>query len=99
MSDVESVSTGEQYATGIVKKDGTLWMCGSNYHGELGDGSAKQRNTPVKVMNNVKSVYAGDLTTAIVKKDSTLWMCGKNSDAQFGNGHRKNRNLKPVKVM
>ena len=34
----------------IVKKDGSLWACGENGCGQLGDGTTKNRDRPVEIM-------------------------------------------------
>jgi alpha-tubulin suppressor-like RCC1 family protein len=60
----------------IVKNDGTLWACGLNECGQLGDGTTTNRLTPVQVMSNVHSVAAGPENSLIVKNDGTLWACG-----------------------
>lgn len=96
---VKAVSVGIDH-TAILKKDDSLWMCGDNGYGQLGAGSVKQLNTPVKIMSDVESVSTGEqYATGIVKKDGTLWMCGDNSDGKFGNGHAKKRNKTPLKIM
>ena len=83
---VAMVSAGSDH-TAIVKTDGTLWMCGSNDSGELGDGTSTHRNKPVKIMSDVRLVSAGMDYTAIVKTDNTLWMCGSNIRGQLGDGN------------
>ena len=97
MTGVASVSTGHSH-TAILKKDGSLWMCGSNIYGQLGDGSKTDRYKPVRIMTGVASVSAGDMHTAILKKDGSLWMCGRNDYGQLGDGSKTNR-YKPVKVL
>ena len=47
-NDVVQVSCGYDH-TGILKKDGTLWMCGNNGCGQLGVGTTGDRFTPVQV--------------------------------------------------
>ena len=91
------VSAGELH-TAILKTDGTLWMCGYNNYGQLGDGTNTDKNKPVKVMSGVKTVSAGGIHTAIVKTDGTLWMCGYNRHGELGDGTCTDKN-KPVKVM
>ena len=90
------VCCGEQ--TAIIKEDGSLWMCGWNYYGQIGDGTSRNiRIAPVKVMDDVKYVDV-DFHTAIIKEDGSLWMSGRNDDGQLGDGTNCGRNT-PVKVM
>lgn len=97
MDNVESVACGSTH-TAIVKTDGSLWMCGDNKYGELGNGGECNavdedsptypvQTVPVKIMDDVASVSAGSMypSTAIVRKDGSLWMCGDNLYGQMGN--------------
>jgi uncharacterized repeat protein (TIGR02543 family) len=56
---VTQVATGARHAA-FIKGDGSLWAMGSNYYGQLGDGSMESRLSPVKVADNVLSLSAGD---------------------------------------
>ena len=42
--------------------------------------------TPVKVLENVKSVTADSVCTAAIRTDGTLWMWGDNQYGRIGNG-------------
>ena len=97
MTNVASVSAGTWH-TAILKNDGSLWMCGSNGYGKLGDGTTTSKATPVKIMTDVKKVYCGSENTAIIKKDNSLWVCGLNNYGQIGDGTTTNR-YTSVKVM
>lgn len=102
MDDVASVSCGYGH-TGIVKNDGTLWMCGNNEWGQLGNGgkgndtyfsgnqNKPMQTVPVKVMENVKAVSCGTAHTAAIKEDGSLWMWGRNDSGALGNGKQGNR--------
>ena len=68
----------------ILKTDGTLWACGRNYYGQLGDGTKTSISTPKQVMNGVAAVSAGFNHTMILKTDGTLWACGYNEYGQLG---------------
>ena len=63
-----------------IKTDDTLWTWGANTFGQLGDGTYTDRKTPVKIMDNVKSVFTGgnysQEATLIIKNDGSLWGCG-----------------------
>ena len=72
-----NLAAGDNHSL-IVKKDGTLWACGANYNGQLGDGTTTERYSPVKVMDDVANVSAGGDHSLILKKDGTLWRCGGN---------------------
>ena len=50
MDNVVSVSLGYEHS-GAITKDGSLYMWGDNYYGELGDGTTENRYTPIKVMD------------------------------------------------
>jgi alpha-tubulin suppressor-like RCC1 family protein len=49
LGGVAAVSAGDAYHTVAVKSDGTVWVWGWNYYGQLGDGTATDRYTPVEV--------------------------------------------------
>jgi len=94
---VASVSAGRIFSL-LLKKDHTLWACGNNYYGQLGDGTTTSHNIPANVMNGVKSVSAGGFHSMILKTDGTLWACGYNHYGQLGDGTTTDRST-PVKVM
>ena len=79
------------YFSMILKTDGTLWACGENYDGQLGDGTTTDRKTPIKVMSDVAQVSAGYDHSMILKTDGTLWACGYNKYGQLGDGTTTDR--------
>lgn len=86
MDQVADVSCGQGH-TAILKTDGTLWTCGYNSFGKLGDGTdAELRLVPVQVMSQVNSMACGGITTAVVKADGTLLLWGSNENGELGNG-------------
>lgn len=80
---VKSVVAGGEYSL-ILKEDGSLWACGYNHYGQLGDGTNTDRETPVKIMDGVSSVATGNSHTLILKDDGTLWTCGLKDYGQLG---------------
>lgn len=102
MEDVKAVSTGGRAGadhTLIVKTDGTLWACGSNDSGQLGNGMMGDGVylTPIYVMDDVVSVCAGCSSFA-VKSDHSLWAWGDNTWGQLGNSSTEPQSS-PIKVM
>lgn len=97
MEGVASVAVAE-FHIHILKQDGSLWACGQNIDGVLGDGTTEKRTTPVKVMEGVKSVFAGYHHTMALKTDGSLWTWGQNKYGQLGDGTTE-RKLTPIKLM
>jgi len=81
-----------------IKTDGTLWTWGSNYYGELGDGSDTDQSSPVTTAGAGTTwcqTSASYYHTAAVKTDGTLWTWGNNYSGQLGDGSDTNR-ISPV---
>lgn len=96
-ANAQAMISSGYYHTAMIKNDGSLWMCGQNQSGQLGDGTRTIKSKPVKIMTDVKKVYCGHKNTAIIKKDNSLWVCGLNNYGQIGDGTTTNR-YTPVKV-
>lgn len=108
MESVKQVSATIS-CTFAIKEDGSLWGWGSNRRLMFGIGSntGKPTNadpssgggcTPVKIMDDVKSVAAGNEHALALKKDGSLWAWGANGSGQLGDGSLNNRS-RPIKVM
>ncbi len=98
--NVRFVDAGWHY-TMIIKNDGTLWGCGSNTFGQLGNGQSgnyELDSLPVYITDNVAFVSAGKEHTMIIRTDGSLWACGNNEYGQFGNG-TKTGSSTPVHIM
>ena len=78
--DIKSVYCGSAY-TLILKKDSTLWGCGTNISGRLGSASSL---TFKQIINDVKLATCGDAHALILKNDGTLWSTGDNGYGQLG---------------
>ena len=47
-----TIAVGTNHSLAI-KDDGSLWAWGSNYYGQLGDGTTESRYTPIKILEGV----------------------------------------------
>ena len=96
---VTAIAVGEYHSL-FLKNDGTVWACGDNFFGELGDGTNTGKNTPVQVSslaNTVTAVAAGGVQSLFLKNDSTVWACGDNYYGQLGDGTTTDRST-PVQM-
>ena len=94
MDGVKSVATSGR-SVYVVKSDNTLWGWGSNQNAQLGAeviGGVRLgiRDTPVKIMDGVKAVAAGQECAFAIKTDNTLWGWGSNGGNQMGNCFKGN---------
>ncbi|UOK41965.1 MULTISPECIES: T9SS type A sorting domain-containing protein [Flavobacterium] len=82
LSDIISISAGQNHAL-FLKRDGTVWACGSNNYGELGNGTYGGSMMPIQIMylNNVIAIAAGQNHSLFLKSDGTVFACG---DDYFG---------------
>lgn len=97
-SSVGSVAAGNSH-TLALDKDGTLWVWGSNYWGQVGNGTTTQRAPRVQhVLTGVSAIAAGYSHSVALKHDGTVWTWGANSQGQVGDGHTANRTT-PVQVL
>lgn len=110
MDDVKAVSNGGLTHVLAIKNDGSLWGWGGNFVGVLGDSipiseiknpgqiCTNIQTTPIKIMEDVSSVLAGDGYTFVIKPDGSLWGWGANDVGQLGDGTTVKR-YTPAKVM
>ena len=86
-TDVKAIACGTDH-TIILKNDGTVWGCGRNINGQLGNGTNTTSSTLVQMTNatDIKDIACGTNYSLILKNDSTVWGCGRNGNGQLGNG-------------
>jgi len=65
------------------KANGTLWMCGDNSVGAIGDNTRNYRSSPVSVVgNHIFTTFTSCRdTTYALKADGTAWAWGYNATA------------------
>lgn len=89
MSDLawEKIAVGIS-ATAGIKSDGSLWMWGRNYHGQLGNGSTDDQYSPVLVESSSpwKNVAVGKNHVLGIQDNGTLWAWGQQMSGELGIG-------------
>ena len=82
-----AVETGGEHSL-FLKSDGTVWACGKNNFGQLGDGTTTDKSTPVQIssLSGIIAISAGSSYSLFLKNDSTVWACGYNASGQLGDG-------------
>lgn len=99
ISHVRAIAAGRSH-TVALKTDGTVWCCGDDSNGQLGNGwiiSHRSRMVQVKNLTGVIAIAAGDYHTVALKSDGSVWTWGQNTSGQLGNGTTINSRI-PVKV-
>ncbi len=100
ISNVKKVICGGAH-TMIIKDDNTLWGCGLNEYGQLGDGTFINKNEFTKCSNDINGneikdllfVACGDAHTIIIRNDGTVWSCGRNNYGQLGINSTENKSI------
>ena len=96
----KQVSCGFHF-NAAIKTDGSLWLWGRNYNGQLGDNTTIDRSSPVQTIaggKNWKYVSTGNEHTAAIKNDGSLWCWGKNNHGQLGDNTTVNKSS-PVQTI
>lgn len=97
----KQVSVG-RYHTAAIKTDGSLWLWGNNFRGQLGDNTTTRKSSPVLTVSggfNWKQVNAnGEDNTCAIKTDGTLWTWGRNDYGELGTNDRTARSS-PVQTV
>jgi alpha-tubulin suppressor-like RCC1 family protein len=75
-----AVAAGSNH-TLVLTAAGVLWAWGVNGVGQVGDGTAITRDTPVQVMTNVAAIAAAGSVSLAAKRDGTLWRWGQSIGA------------------
>ena len=97
---IKDISMG-YFHTMFVRYDGTIYACGRNNNGQLGNGTTENKIVPTVIsstyITDVHSIMAGDYNTKYLKWDGTVYATGDNTYGTFGNGNNTN-STSPVQV-
>jgi alpha-tubulin suppressor-like RCC1 family protein len=81
---------------------GTIWSCGQNIEGSLGDGSKRNSTSPVQVADlsgaSVTELVASFANSGALLADGTYYDWGYDGDGQLGDGHISKPSDVPVEV-
>jgi alpha-tubulin suppressor-like RCC1 family protein len=80
-------TNGQYLYVHLIKTDGTLWACGYNDAGVLGQNATTRRSSPTQIPGTQWSAVAGVNSGALaVKDDGTLWSWGTSDSGAPGQG-------------
>jgi alpha-tubulin suppressor-like RCC1 family protein len=98
-ADAASIAAGPVHAL-VIARDGSVWAWGSNFAGELGDGSTTTRTTPVRAANvtNAVAVAAGFAHSLAIAADGTVWTWGASVDGALGDPGLRGIRTKPARI-
>ena len=93
-----SVSLGGSHSCALLD-DGKVMCWGKNKYGQLGDGSATDRSSPVEVsgLTNAQSIALGGGHSCALLTDGKVMCWGFNNHGQLGDGTTSAR-IFPVEV-
>ena len=80
ITGIVSISNTSSLHTLALRNDGRVFAWGSNFFGELGDGTTDYRAAPVPVtgLAGVVAIAAGVYQSVALKSDGTVWRWGYN---------------------
>lgn len=99
VTTAQKISSGSDHTCAILD-DGSAQCWGSNYYGQLGDGTSIDRWAPVTVLQlsrKVISISAAEKNSCVSLVDRTVKCWGNNDDGQLGDNTNISSTL-PVAV-
>ena len=87
LSDAAAISAGSGYSLAALS-NGTVSDWGSNYFGQLGDGSTGNSSTPIPVggVSGARAIAGGDGQSLVLLANGSVEAWGYNAYGQLGNG-------------
>jgi alpha-tubulin suppressor-like RCC1 family protein len=100
LSLVTSVAGASNHA--LYDANGTVYACGQNLEGSLGDGSRRNSSRPVRVVgldgSSVTELVAAFANSGALLSDGEYFDWGYNANGQLGDGHLGGSSDVPVQV-
>ncbi len=84
----------------FLKSDSTVWACGNNQWGQLGNGTVSDTSLPTQInsLKNIIAISGGLDHSLFLRSDGTVWACGDNFYGQLGDGTTTQRNS-PIQIL
>jgi alpha-tubulin suppressor-like RCC1 family protein len=94
-----SIEAAGSLSSSVIRSDGSLWAWGSNWYGDLGDGTQVMKNMAEQIGTDCtwSAIAAGALHTVALKSDGTLWAWGFNEHGALGDDTTLDHHV-PVKI-
>lgn len=88
----KKISAGGAHSL-VLESDNTVWSCGANYFGQLGDGTTSNKHVPAQIndFNDVATISGGGSHNLSVKSDKSIWVWGYNYQGQLGDGTKSEK--------
>jgi alpha-tubulin suppressor-like RCC1 family protein len=98
IDNVTTIAAGPTHLM-LLRDDGTVWACGTNNFGQLGDATQIDTDRPVRVAGSLSKVtqIAAGSAHSLAATDAGIWTWGDNSAGQLGTGNTTPR-LQPGPV-
>ena len=100
LSGVTAIAGAFDHA--LFDSDGTVYACGGNVNGDLGDGKKKPSSTPVAVSGlgarKVVDLYASYNNSGALLADGDYFDWGTNGEGQLGQDDTEKSSSVPVRV-
>jgi alpha-tubulin suppressor-like RCC1 family protein len=101
LSHVTTLAGASNHA--LYDAGGTVYACGQNVEGDLGDGSRRSTTTPVKVAGldgwRVTNLVASFANSGALLSDGAYFDWGYDGHGQLGDGHLHRASDVPVQVL
>ena len=106
LSNIAKISAGASHSM-FLGSNGSVYACGYNSVGQLGDGTTTDRSTPVQVKNvvgqtgflsNIVSISAESNNSLFLASNGSLYATGYSGFGALGNGNTTDNSSTPVVV-
>ncbi|MBM4066180.1 MAG: hypothetical protein FJ266_11165 [Planctomycetes bacterium] len=87
LSGVTAIAGGHLHSL-FLDAEETVWACGRNVEGQVGDGTTTDRTTPVHLssLSNIIAVAGGGHHSLALDTLGKVWVWGANDSYQLGDG-------------